>query len=931
MIPLTIDSRETCLNGFESFENVNLDLLRMLLNSKLIKNEPYIKNGEEIPYNETIQLSKYLDLIESKKTVIYNQKLKGYGRVNPYMGLGLFNIRRQIRHTISKDNYKDIDIVNCHPVILHQICIFNKIECSNLEYYIFNRAEVINELSSFYLSESNLNEIQRKDIIKQMIISIMYGAGINKILKDNNVNVPEDQHEFIYNFKNEIKKIQDKIYTNNKSLVQELITSKGNDVNIKGSVMSYYLQECECRILEVIYKYCNSKGINENKNIVLCADGLMIPSDKFYDELIDELEKEILEKTNFNLKLIEKPLDQGYDIEDIKNNKIINIELLTETEESIIKLFIDYTDNFVINKINGYIYHWNGHYWVCDIKEVYINTYLKDQFYKYVYTELNNMRYEINKDHINKKEVKEEKEDKRISKIDKFTKFLTQKCHGVSSAKNLIDGIKVRLTIKSEKIIFDNYKYYLNFENIILDLQTNKLIKQEKQYYITFTTGYEYDFKYKYENINKLNEILNDVINDKDVRKIYLEALGTGLIGFNYEVLIILTGSGGNGKGLLTNIYREAIGQYGEIIPPSLFTSSDNDSKAANPTIFKLHNKRFCITSEPEANCGTLKSANMKRLTGETTLNGRTLYGLDQNINNTSTYFMEANDVPKIDHQGDAENRRIIIIPFKAKYVSIDDFNNLTDDVKQLKNIKLKKTEYKDKDFVLKHRQAFIEIIRPLIYEFINNNNSQFSKMTNEMKEIKREYFLSSSTISTWFYENYKLDKSNTTSYIKIIDIHEKLTNSDIYKDLTKKERLKYTQKALKDFFNKDTVLSIYTRPRDSYFNKQIIKTDYIVQHVEIKDEYEEYNDEKIDNTNTNTNSNLDVELNNEIIQSYNVLTDKLQPEQFNVIKKYSKFNRDHEKITKRFNEVISEINIDELNKTRLTNLNNLKIQLNKY
>ena len=43
------------------------------------------------------------------------------GRVNPKNSLGLFSIRREIRHTLAEQRYVDLDIDNCHPVILNQI------------------------------------------------------------------------------------------------------------------------------------------------------------------------------------------------------------------------------------------------------------------------------------------------------------------------------------------------------------------------------------------------------------------------------------------------------------------------------------------------------------------------------------------------------------------------------------------------------------------------------------------------------------------------------------------------------------------------------------------------------------------------------------------------------------------------------------------
>ena len=50
----------------------------------------------------------------------------------------LFSIRREIRHTLARDNYIDIDIENCHPVLLYQLCTHNNIQCDYLKYYMLS-------------------------------------------------------------------------------------------------------------------------------------------------------------------------------------------------------------------------------------------------------------------------------------------------------------------------------------------------------------------------------------------------------------------------------------------------------------------------------------------------------------------------------------------------------------------------------------------------------------------------------------------------------------------------------------------------------------------------------------------------------------------------------------------------------------------------
>ena len=70
----------------------------------------------------------------------------GWGRVSPGGGLSLGLVRCEPRHTVAKDLYVDIDMKNCFPSILHQLCIRHKIECSKLSKYVEQREEWLERL-----------------------------------------------------------------------------------------------------------------------------------------------------------------------------------------------------------------------------------------------------------------------------------------------------------------------------------------------------------------------------------------------------------------------------------------------------------------------------------------------------------------------------------------------------------------------------------------------------------------------------------------------------------------------------------------------------------------------------------------------------------------------------------------------------------------
>ena len=83
-------------------------------------------------------------------------------------------------------NIKDIDIINCHPVILNYLCNKNNVDCNILKNYIENR-ELI--LSSFG---------EDRKIIKELFLSILNG-GFKDIYSDD-----KQTNNYLKLFENEL-------------------------------------------------------------------------------------------------------------------------------------------------------------------------------------------------------------------------------------------------------------------------------------------------------------------------------------------------------------------------------------------------------------------------------------------------------------------------------------------------------------------------------------------------------------------------------------------------------------------------------------------------------------------------------------------------------------------------------------------------------
>lgn len=118
---IVIQERPTTLNNIILYENINIETLDLLINSKVLQEQfrnPFVKYS-----NEREQLLNYKKNLKSKiettgKIEVQYTRNYNLGRVNPKKSLGLHSIRRQLRHTLARDYYVDIDIVNAHPNIL---------------------------------------------------------------------------------------------------------------------------------------------------------------------------------------------------------------------------------------------------------------------------------------------------------------------------------------------------------------------------------------------------------------------------------------------------------------------------------------------------------------------------------------------------------------------------------------------------------------------------------------------------------------------------------------------------------------------------------------------------------------------------------------------------------------------------------------------
>ena len=335
-----VEPKTSILDNITLYEKVDKVVLEKLINSCLLKTTFNNVFAGKIYQNEKQQLMEYMKSMKYGKIPVKYNKTRNnkYGRSNPSRALGLHNIRREIRHTLCVDSMVDIDVVNCHPEMLNQLCEAENIEHSYLDKYVKNRDDYFNEGMRVY-------GCSREDI-KVLMIIYCYGGGIQKWITKHNIDITKCSPEGILDgniieipmmksFHNSMALINKAISLKNPELCDIVIKNKKEqnkeDYNLFGTVCSFVLQEYELRVLETIYKYCIDKKIINKGVCVLCADGIMIEKKQYNPELLTIFSDLVRREIGFDLNFTKKEMISGY--LDILDDNIIKLGKKEECEK----------------------------------------------------------------------------------------------------------------------------------------------------------------------------------------------------------------------------------------------------------------------------------------------------------------------------------------------------------------------------------------------------------------------------------------------------------------------------------------------------------------------------------------------------------------------------------------------------------------------
>jgi len=303
---INMEALDTIINNFEE-----------IYNSRKIRMVDAFNNYTELAQDQILTiLKKYRTNRRQGKRIKYGpSKNRQNGRLFSKQASGQ-GLSRPIRHTIFRDNYIDIDVVNCHPILLSWFCHKKKWQCEKLDIYIQNRDQILKDTMTSLQIE--------KDEAKNIFLKTLNGGELDK-----GIIYPP----FIDEFASEMKAIVNNVVC--ETPPDEMATIlKTKSYNLGGSILNRKLCCIENFVLKKIVEVLSLNGFD---NLVLCFDGLMV-----FKRAEDQLPaiQTALDRLGIpNLKVKIKDMDEFIDLE-----PYINLAKLPLNPE------LDFDPNYTINE-----------------------------------------------------------------------------------------------------------------------------------------------------------------------------------------------------------------------------------------------------------------------------------------------------------------------------------------------------------------------------------------------------------------------------------------------------------------------------------------------------------------------------------------------------------------------------------------------------
>ena len=609
-------------NSFTLTERFNLNNANKLLQLGLLDDEKKASLKKYIKYSNNGKVVVRYTINEIGRLTIRIDSIKIDKQGNPKDTCRCqYNMSRITKGSICNTIYDDLDVVNCHPVLLQQIFEKKGYNTKTLSKLITKRDIIFNDFKRKGID---------RDSCKSLFMAIFYGGSPEKWMRDN--NIPEIPKLF-YKLEKEMIENRDKLLLEDGMVkyIMEAENRKGqNGFNLKGSALSYYIQTEECKVLLCMYNW-----LQENNYVVgaLIHDGLHI--EKLNDEWSQDYVKRMLEehiegKTEYKLQLKIKPFDVPEEIDEM-----ITIESDSEGGQLVSdKLKNDYI------KCNGRDFMKIDNVWITREKDI------KDEL-KNIIARLNIFM-----------------DDEGA--LRPYSTMAT----GCSNILKFVNPTEDESFL--DKLFNSNFRK-LCFNNGYWDFLSNTLKPYDTETYTAVKIKRDYTPSTKEIRDQVYERILNPIFaNDNEMRDSWLNTAARALAGeIEDKNWVVCMGERDCGKGVLVGMLEAAFGDYCRTTNGENFVFKNNigDSAKSFSWLIPFEFKRFCLTNEitrDESNTYKMNGNILKKLaSGGDVIEARLNHQDEINFQTQVRPMIFCNDLPPITPTDAKETSSIYYFPSK--------------------------------------------------------------------------------------------------------------------------------------------------------------------------------------------------------------------------------------------------------------------------
>ena len=273
-------------------------------------------------------------------------------------------------------------------------------------------------------------------------------------------------------------------------------------------------------------------------------------------------------------------------------------------------------------------------------------------------------------------------------KNDELRNFINRN-QTLGSARELLRAAESDPVLKVAASAFDSAPHFLAVKRravpdtieryAVVHLEKNKRKCAEPNDMVLRVAGAEYDSEAKCPRwMTFLDEVTEG---DSDLAEFLQLVAGYTLYGHTKEqVMFILIGRAGNGKGVFARTIFKLLGDYSVVMQSGLLKPGAINGNSPSPALMKLMAKRFWLCSEVPKGM-VLDEGLVKQITGGDIVSSRQLYSEQIEFLPVGKLWFLVNDMPRVRHDDQGMWRRIIPIPFNADFTGSNRDNDVEDNL----------------------------------------------------------------------------------------------------------------------------------------------------------------------------------------------------------------------------------------------------------